>query len=190
MPRPAGTVPGRQRLHCTREAPCRCAALPVRPRAQLGPHHRNAQLRRDGRRARRCWLANGGHALRGLTLISPWLDIALCNPDIDTVAPSDPWLARDGLRLCGRRWAADLPLDDPRVSPIFGDPSGLPPVHLYIGTDDILAPDCRRLRDAMPSSTLTYQEEPAAIHVYPLLPTPEGRAARRELLDDVAARIS
>ncbi|MCV7422088.1 alpha/beta hydrolase fold domain-containing protein [Mycobacterium yunnanensis] len=136
------------------------------------------------------WLVNGGPPLSGLTLISPWLDIALRNPDIDTVAPRDPWLARDGARLCGRRWAADLSLDDPRVSPIFGDLHGLPPVDLYIGTDDILMPDCRKLRDALPSGTLTYHEEPAAIHVYPLLPTPEGRAARRELVGNVAAQIS
>lgn len=133
------------------------------------------------------WLTNDGATLKGLTLISPWLDIALRNPDIDAVAPRDPWLAREGVRLCGRRWAADLSLDDPRVSPIFGDLDGLPPINLYIGTDDILMPDCRTLRDKMPPDTITYHEQPGAIHVYPLLPVPEGRAARCQIIAEIVA---
>ncbi len=136
------------------------------------------------------WLAAGGRSPRGLTLISPWLDIALRNPDIDAVEPRDPWLARAGLRLCGARWAGDLPLDDPRVSPVFGDLTGLPPMDVYIGTDDILLPDCRTLRDAVKSGGIDYHEQLGAIHVYPLLPTPEGRTARRNILATVAASTS
>ncbi|MHA3020971.1 alpha/beta hydrolase fold domain-containing protein [Mycobacterium sp. BMJ-28] len=133
------------------------------------------------------WLASGGRTPSGLTLISPWLDIALRNADIETVAPRDPWLARDGLRLCGERWAAALSLDDPKVSPLFGDVTGLPVINLYVGTDDILMPDCRQLRDAMPHGRISYHEEPGAIHVYPLLPGPEGRAARRRIIAEIAA---
>jgi acetyl esterase/lipase len=133
------------------------------------------------------WLAAGGPSLRGLTLISPWLDIALRNPDIDAVEPRDPWLARAGLRRCGRSWAGNLAPDDAEVSPIFGNLTGLPPIDVYIGTDDIFLPDCRILRDAVQSSGIGYHEQAGGIHVYPLLPSPEGRAARRNILTTVAA---
>jgi acetyl esterase/lipase len=136
------------------------------------------------------WLAAGGQSPSGLTLISPWLDIALRNPDIDAVEPRDPWLARAGLRLCGSSWAANLTPDDPEVSPIFGDLTGLPTLDVYIGTDDIFLPDCRTLRGAVPPNGIDYHEESGAIHVYPLLPTPEGRAARRNILATVAALTS
>ena len=57
----------------------------------------------------------------GLTLISPWLDIALTNPAIAPIAKRDPWLAVPGLRECGRVWARHLAADDSRVSPIHGE---------------------------------------------------------------------
>jgi acetyl esterase/lipase len=136
------------------------------------------------------WLADGGLTPSGLTLISPWLDIALRNPAIDTVEPRDPWLASGGVRLCGRRWAADLSLDDPKVSPVFGDVTGLPLINVYIGTDDILMPDCHKLRNRMPPDRINLHEEPGAIHVYPLLPVPEGRAARRQILAEIAAKTT
>ncbi len=133
------------------------------------------------------WQATGGRPPSGLTLISPWLDIALRNHGIDAVQSRDPWLSRDGLRLCGSRWASDIPLDDFRVSPINGSLSGLPPIDLYIGTDDIFLPDCQKLRDAADPGRINYHEERGAIHVYPLLPVPEGRAARRAILATVTS---
>jgi monoterpene epsilon-lactone hydrolase len=99
-------------------------------------------------------------------------------------------LAPAGLRVCGRTWAADLTPDDPEVSALFGHLTGLPPLDVYIGTDDILLPDCRTLRDAMAPDAIDYHEQVGAVHVYPLLPTPEGRAARRDILSTIAALTS
>jgi acetyl esterase/lipase len=124
------------------------------------------------------WLAAGNPPPCGLTLISPWLDIALRNPAIEQVAAKDPWLGPEGLRYIGKRWVADLDDTDPRVSPLFGELVALPPVDLYVGTRDIFMPDCRLLRDQLPRDNNSYHEEPGAIHVYPLLPVPEGRRAR------------
>lgn len=122
----------------------------------------------------------------GLTLIAPWLDIALTNPEIPALERRDPWLSAAGLRLCGELWRGDLAPDDPLVSPLFGDLSRLPPTHLYIGGRDIALADCHLLRDRAPAVTL--HEEPGAIHDYPLLPlAPESRAARRTLLGQIAA---
>ncbi|OBG97369.1 hypothetical protein A5697_18960 [Mycobacterium sp. E3251] len=125
----------------------------------------------------------------GLTLISPWLDIALTNPVIPTLAKRDPWLAVPGLRECGRVWAGHLPADDYRVSPIFGGLHNLPPIDLYVGDRDIFVADCRRLRDSIGTGRIAYHEQPGAIHVYPLLPVPEAKPARRALLSHIEAAL-
>ncbi|MEE6177859.1 alpha/beta hydrolase [Mycobacterium sp. 050134] len=132
----------------------------------------------------------GANPLLGLSLISPWLDIALTNPAIPTIAKRDPWLAVPGLRECGRVWARHLPTDDNRVSPIFGDLHNLPPIDLYVGDRDIFLADCRRLRERIGTDRITYHEQPGAIHVYPLLPVPEARPARHALLDHISAALN
>jgi acetyl esterase/lipase len=126
----------------------------------------------------------------GLTLISPWLDIALTNPAIATIAKRDPWLAVPGLRECGRVWARNLAQDDCRVSPIHGELHDLPPIDLYVGDRDIFVADCRQLRGSVGNDRMTYHEQPGAIHVYPLLPVPEGKRARHALLSHIRATVN
>jgi acetyl esterase/lipase len=128
----------------------------------------------------------GQLALRGITLISPWLDVALRNPNVHVVARQDPWLSPQGLRYIGQTWAGDLPDDDPRVSPLFGNSAGLPAIDLYVGTRDLFMPDCRLLRDRLDEGAMRYHEAPGAIHIYPLLPVPEGRQARLSLVAHMA----
>lgn len=122
--------------------------------------------------------------LAGLTLIAPWLDLEMKNPGIDAVEPHDPWLTRPGLRPAAAAWAGDLALDDPRVSPVNGPLETLPPTLLLVGDRDITVPDCRLLRDRS-GGRLDYVEVPGAIHVHPLLPTPEGREGRRLVVEHV-----
>ncbi|MFF5077353.1 alpha/beta hydrolase fold domain-containing protein [Actinoplanes sp. NPDC000266] len=121
----------------------------------------------------------------GLTMIAPWLDLTMSNPEVDALEPHDPWLARAGLRPIAAAWAGDLALDDPRVSPLYGDLSQLPPTQILVGTRDITMPDCRLLRDRVP--TLTYHEQEGAIHAYPLLPVPEAAAGRQAIYDHISS---
>ncbi|WP_024794101.1 alpha/beta hydrolase fold domain-containing protein [Tomitella biformata] len=130
-------------------------------------------------------LRDAGRPLpRSLTLIAPWLDIACRNPEIDALEPLDPWLARPGAILAGQTWAAGTDRDNPRLSPVFGDMTGLPPLHVYCGTLDIVYPDvkvlARRAREAGVEVDLTIAE--GACHVYPLVPTREGRRARERIV--------
>ena len=126
-------------------------------------------------------------AVAGLVLIAPWVDLTMANPAIDEIEPHDPWLTRAGLHPIARSWADGIPLDDPRVSPLHGDLGGLPPVEVWVGTRDITLPDCRELGARMPAgAAFALHVEDGAIHDYPLLPAPEGRAARRE----IAARVA
>jgi len=134
-------------------------------------------------------IAAGATPPVGLTLISPWLDIALTNPGIATIAKRDPWLAVPGLRECGRVWARNLADDDSRVSPIHGELHNLPPIDLYVGDRDIFVADCRQLRDSISHHRITYHEQPGAIHIYPLLPVPEAKPARHALLTHIQGTI-
>ncbi|MBB1025171.1 MULTISPECIES: alpha/beta fold hydrolase [unclassified Dietzia] len=124
-------------------------------------------------------------------LISPALDLAMDNPDIDRVQPRDPWLAREGLRVFIDAWRVDLPLDDPRVSPLCGDFTGVGPLTVFAATRDIVLPDVRlgveRARAA--GVDVTYVEEKDLLHVHPLQPTPEGRAARETIVGIVRSAV-
>jgi acetyl esterase/lipase len=136
------------------------------------------------------WLAAGGPQPRGLTLVAPWLDLGLGNPAIADIEPSDPWLSRPGLLVCANSWRGSVDINDPRVSPISADLANIPPIDLYVGDRDITVADCRALRQRLPAEKLRYTEQPGAVHVYPLLPAPEGRAARRELIAHINAALS
>ncbi len=179
----------------------------------LAPHHTAAEavdlvgdvvadLVADGRRVVLCGDSAGGglalvaaqqaspavrDRLGGLLLVAPWVDLTMANPEIEAVEPTDPWLTRAGLHPIAASWAGDLGVDDPRVSPLFGPLTDLPPVEVWVGTRDITLPDCRELGRRIPAdSGFTLHVEDGAIHDYPLLPTPEGRRARRE----IAARVT
>ena len=113
-------------------------------------------------------------------LISPALDLSWSNPRIPQVQPTDPWLAMPGGRVFSELWRGELPTDDPRVSPLAGDLAGLGPLTLFSGTHDVLNPDAHLLRDRAKAAgvEVEFHEGEGLVHVYPLLPTRAGEAAR------------
>ncbi|HVS68575.1 MAG TPA: alpha/beta hydrolase [Mycobacteriales bacterium] len=118
-------------------------------------------------------------------LISPWLDVTLSEPKAREIEPHDVMLTVDGLRHCGLLYAGDLDPNDPRVSPIFGEMKGLAPVDLYIGTYDVFYADIAPIMAAMEAGgvELTVHEGPKLPHVFPILPIPEGKPARAEIVN-------
>jgi acetyl esterase/lipase len=118
-------------------------------------------------------------------LISPVLDVSLTNALINAV--HDPWLTRVGLLEFAKRWCGDLPMTDALVSPLGADLTGLGPLTVFSGTRDILNPDARLLVDkaAAAGVDIDYHEQPGLVHVYPLTPTPEGRAARTTIVESL-----
>ncbi|WP_181009469.1 alpha/beta hydrolase fold domain-containing protein [Streptomyces sp. SM11] len=113
-------------------------------------------------------------------LISPWLDITLTDPRVALLEDRDPWLAVAGARCAGDLYRGDLSADHPHVSPLLADLTGLNPITLFSGTRDIVNADARQLaaRAAAAGVELEFHEAPEMVHVYPLLPIPEGRTAR------------
>ncbi len=121
---------------------------------------------------------------RKLVLIAPWLDLALGNPELPAAEAHDPWLSSVGLREAGRAWAGGDDPALPRLSPINGPLGGLAPMDVYIGTRDLFHPDALDLerRGAAQDAQLRVRSCDGAVHVYPLTPTREGRAARKVIV--------
>ena len=118
-----------------------------------------------------------------LILISPWVDVSMSNEDMEFYADMDPMLGIDGLRRMGEVWADGLSLTDPKVSPIYGDLSGLGRVTLTTGTWEILYPDALllayKLEEAGTACRLIVGER--MIHCYPICPIPEAEPAQAEI---------
>lgn len=127
---------------------------------------------------------------RRIVLISPWLDLTLGDPAVVALAPRDPWLSPAGLVELGRAWAGGDDPADPRLSPVHGPLKDLAPVSVCIGTRDIFYPDVCRLREraATEGAAVDVTVRAGAVHVYPLTPTPEGRAAAARIVRDIAAQ--
>jgi acetyl esterase/lipase len=108
------------------------------------------------------------------------LDVSKSNPAITSIARYDRVLSVEGSTIGGRLYAGGLDSKDPLVSPLYADLKGLAPTALFSGTHDIHNPDARDFtaRARAAGVALDYHEEPGSQHVYPLLPTAEGAAAR------------
>lgn len=112
----------------------------------------------------------------GLLLICPWLDASATHPDQVAIEPRDCILRLRGVRDAGKLYARDLPIDDPRISPIHGNWAGLPPILMFGGGDDILVTDARALKATVPGAH--YDEQAGLMHVWPLFFFREAKAAR------------
>lgn len=125
---------------------------------------------------------------RKLVLLSPWLDLTLSHPDLPALEPRDPWLNIDGTVEAGRVWAGGDDPTQPRLSPINGPLDGLAPMDVYVGTRELCLPDVLLLqeRGAAAGAALEITVCPGAVHVYPLVPAPEGRAAARRIVEEIA----
>ncbi|WP_419997843.1 alpha/beta hydrolase fold domain-containing protein [Streptomyces boninensis] len=119
-------------------------------------------------------------APRQVIAFAPWLDVSLSHPAIAALQPYDAMLQAGPLAGAGKLWAAGTDPRDPRLSPVHADLAGLPPVHLFQGGRDILAPDVFTLaaRLAEAGNEGSFQYAPSGVHVYVgAVRTPEARRA-------------
>jgi epsilon-lactone hydrolase len=84
-----------------------------------------------------------------LILFCPWVDLSMSNPEISRYQLKDPMLTRSTVEEWGRWWAGERGTTHPEASPLYADLSGLPPVDLFLGADDMLTPDALLLAEAL-----------------------------------------
>lgn len=120
-----------------------------------------------------------------LILYSPWLDVSMTHEDIPEYDSKDIFLNLESLKEVGVRYAADLSLFDPRVSPIYGDLNDLGQIALFYGTHEVLAPDCEKLskvKGLQGTSIQSYVYDEMQ-HDFMVMPLPEQEQVLQETFE-------
>jgi epsilon-lactone hydrolase len=124
--------------------------------------------------------------------LSPWTDLALTGPSLQSNAAADPMMNADNLPELARLYLGGADPRTPYASPLYGDPAGLPPVLIQVGGDEILRDDAvrmaERLRKDNPLSKLeVWPRMPHAWQLFvPVLPEAHGAIAHvREFISCV-----
>ncbi len=96
------------------------------------------------------WRRSGFPMPAGLVLLSPTLDAAAASDTHHTLRGRDPLFViagDDSFRDCFRLYAGGAGLSSPEISPLAGDPAGLPPTLIHAGTREILLGDSARFAE-------------------------------------------
>jgi acetyl esterase/lipase len=123
----------------------------------------------------------GGPLPAAIVSISPWTDLALTGESWHRHATGDPsrLLAEIGQVAAGYLAGADP--RTPYASPLYGDPTGLPPTLIQVGGDEVLRDDAVRMAERMRAAGCEVELEvwPRMPHVWHAFATvmPEARAA-------------
>jgi monoterpene epsilon-lactone hydrolase len=122
-----------------------------------------------------------------LILIAPWVDSEWSYEDFERYEKRDPWLLSQSLRYIAIVWSGRGDYKRVEVSPLRGELRGLPATSIYVGDYDLLYQDALALKMKLAASGIenTLHFQPGALHVYPLIPSPEGTAAVRKILDEI-----
>jgi acetyl esterase/lipase len=101
-----------------------------------------------------------------IIVFSPWLDVTMSNPMLERLDKEDTLLSIAGLKNAGQEYAANLDLKDFRVSPVYGDLTGLCMISVFTGTRDILNADARKFKKLMNDQNIyfNYFEYPDMFH--------------------------
>ena len=86
---------------------------------------------------------------RGLVLMSPWTDLTSSGKSHLTRAEVDPVLNEEYLKSMIENYASGQALDDPLISPLFGDFEGFPPTYIQVGDNEVLLADATMLHKKM-----------------------------------------
>jgi acetyl esterase/lipase len=131
---------------------------------------------------------------RCLACLSPWTDMTSTSESLAANAECDAMFVAEDIERFAKAYLGDQSRRDPLASPLLADFTGLPPVLIQVGADEILLDDARvldaKIRAAGGSSEL---------HIYPDVPhgwhygapfLPETREALREVSEFVEAHCS
>ena len=115
--------------------------------------------------------ARAGTGLRpaGAAVISAWTDLALTGASMASRAEADPLSTKESLAAAAKLYLKGREPRDPMASPLCGDLTGLPPVVMHVGEDDILLDDALRYGDRFESAggAIQIHTWEGMIHVFP-----------------------
>jgi acetyl esterase/lipase len=97
--------------------------------------------------------------------LSPWTDLALTGASFSLNAKSDPMLSAADVRLFADCYLAGADPHNPYASPLYGNPAGLPPALIHVGSDEILHDDAVRMAENLRAGGCRVE-----IEVWPRMP--------------------
>ena len=113
--------------------------------------------------------------------LSPWTDLALTGESLNGNALADPFLDANGIPPIAECYLAGTDPRHPYASPLYGDPTGLPPALIQVGSDEVLRDDATRMADRLAAAGCEVSLEiwPRMPHVWHLFASvmPEARRA-------------
>ena len=109
---------------------------------------------------------------RGLVLMSPWTDLTSSGKSITTKAEVDPVLDKAYLDRMIQAYAGGQELNNPFVSPLFGEFSEFPPVYIQVGENEMLLSDSLRLHKALVNANVSVKLDrfSGMWHIFQMLP--------------------
>jgi monoterpene epsilon-lactone hydrolase len=116
--------------------------------------------------------------------LSPWTDLAMTGASYARNARADPMIDVAVVPHLVRLYLGGADPRHPHASPLYGDPTGLPPTLFQIGSDEILHDDAVRMAERMRAAGCHAELEvwPRMPHVWhlfaPLVPEAQRAIAR------------
>lgn len=106
----------------------------------------------------------------GCILLSPWLDLGRDRRAVPDLVHRDVLLSPDWLDACARAYADPSAWAGHLISPLHAAHSGLPPLLIQAGTDELLAPDAELLAGSASAAgvDVTYTRWPRMWHDFAL----------------------
>ena len=127
----------------------------------------------------------GGPLPAAAVLMSPWADLAVTGPSARDKAEEDPFLTPEGLRYFSGLYRHDADPEDPLVSPLFADMTGLPPILIQVGERECLLDDSARLAEKARAAgvDITLEVWESMVHVFQGFAAvlPEGQNAIKRI---------
>jgi len=119
-----------------------------------------------------------------IVLLSPFLDATMQNPEILKIEKYDPYIDIKGFAKAISIYAANTSISNYMISPIFGTLEGLAPIHLFVGTHEVLLPDARKLVALAKEKNIAinYYEYNEMYHAWIFLNMPEAKDVFKRLI--------
>jgi acetyl esterase/lipase len=101
-------------------------------------------------------------------LFSPYADLTLSGASMTSRIAADPSFTPEAIAVRAKDYAGAADPADPRISPVFADLRGLPPLLIQVGTNELLLDDAIRLaaRAAAHDVPVTLEVTPGVPHLF------------------------
>lgn len=116
-----------------------------------------------------------------LVALSPWTDLAATGESLQRNARADPMQNAADVPFLAAQYLNGVDPRHPYASPLYGNPAGLPPTLIQVGSDEILRDDSVRMAERMRAAGCAVEIEiwRRMPHVFPAfaMVMPEARRA-------------